>query len=86
MFAATTYDLMENTRRDENDVLRVPIVSLTLVLPGAVDCSLAVTNNSPVCLVILLRFFLFVSRLTLARYRLPSAEQFFTVCAEILIT
>ena len=40
--------LMENARRDENDVPRVPIVSLTLVSPGAVDCSLAVTNNSPV--------------------------------------
>ena len=39
---------MENARGDENDVLRVPIVSVTLVLPGAVDCSLAVTNNSPV--------------------------------------
>ena len=86
MFAATTYDLMENARREGNDVLRVPIESLTLVFSGAVDCSLVVTNNSPVCLVILLRFFLFVSRLTLARYRLPSAEQFFTVCAEILIT
>ena len=43
-----TYDLMENARRDENDVLRVPIVRLTLVLPGTVDCSFAVTNNSPV--------------------------------------
>ena len=39
---------MENARRDENDVLRVPIVSLAPVLPGAVDCSLAVTKNSPV--------------------------------------
>ena len=27
---------------------RVPMVRLTLVLPGAVDCSSAVTNNSPV--------------------------------------
>ena len=56
MVAATTDDLMENARRDENDVLRVPMVSLTLVSLGAVDCSLVVTNNSPVCLVILLLF------------------------------
>ena len=34
--------------RGENNVPSVPIVSLTLVLRGAVDCSLAVTNNSPV--------------------------------------
>ena len=39
---------MENARLDENNVLRVPVVSLTLVSPGAVDCSLAVTSNSPV--------------------------------------
>ena len=44
---ATTDDLMVNAR-DENDILRVPIVRLTHVLLGAVDCSLAVTNNSPV--------------------------------------
>ena len=56
MVAATTDDLMENARRDENDVLRVPMVRLTLVSLGAVDCSLAGTNNSPMCLVILLRF------------------------------
>ena len=31
-------------------------MKLTLVLPGAVDCSLAVTNNSPLCFVILLSF------------------------------
>ena len=48
MVAATTDDLMENARRDENDLLRVLVVRLALVLPGAVDCSLAVTNNSPV--------------------------------------
>ena len=47
MFAATTDDLMVNAR-DENDILRVPIVRLTHVLLGTVDCSLAVTNNSPV--------------------------------------
>ena len=41
--------------RDENDVPRVPIVRLILVSPCSVDCSLAVTNNSPVGLVILLR-------------------------------
>ena len=59
------------------------MVRLTLVSRRVVDCSLAVTYNSPVCLVILL---LFVSRFTLARYGLPSAEQFFTVCTEIQIT
>ena len=48
MVAATTDDLVENARRDENDVLRVPMVRLTLVSLGAVDCSLAVTNNSGV--------------------------------------
>ena len=53
MVAATTDNLRENAPRDANDVLRVPIVRLTLVLPGVVDCSLAVTNNSPVCLLIL---------------------------------
>ena len=36
------------TRRDAKDIPRVPMVRLTLVSPGAVDCSLAVTNNSPV--------------------------------------
>ena len=56
MVAATTDDLMENARRDENDVLRVPMVRLNLVSLGAVDCSLAVTINGPVCLMILLRF------------------------------
>ena len=33
-------------KRDENDFLRVSIMRLTLVSPGVVDCSLAVTNNS----------------------------------------
>ena len=47
MVAATTDDLMENVPHDEKDVPRVSL--------GAVDCSLAVTNNSPVCLVILVR-------------------------------
>ena len=47
MLAAATDDLMENVPHDEKDVPRVS--------PGAVDCSLAVTNNCPVCLVILVR-------------------------------
>ena len=68
MLAAATDDLMENVPHDEKDVPRVS--------PGAVDCSLAVTNNSPVCLVALFPSSPFVSRFSETMCRLPSAEQF----------
>ena len=40
------FDGKRATRRKRRP--QVPVASLTFVLPGAVDCSLAVTNNSPV--------------------------------------
>ena len=46
MFAVTTDDLMENARRDATKTASSSNRSESHL--GTVDCSLAVTNNSPV--------------------------------------